>query len=56
MEANLLSENRLIGLLNEIKELTSIFTAIGNTIKLNLINSKSEIPIPKFERNSKLKV
>jgi len=48
MEAKLLSENKLIGLLNESKELTAIFTAIGKTSKLNLKNSKSEIP------NSKL--
>ncbi len=43
-ESNLFNENRLSEILKEANELTAIFTSIGKTSKMNLSNSKSEIP------------
>ncbi|MDQ3019694.1 MAG: four helix bundle protein [Bacteroidota bacterium] len=47
-ESKLINEEKVGDLLKESNELTAIFTSIGKTSKLNLKNSKSEIP------NSKL--
>lgn len=43
-ESNFFNENRLSEILKEANELTAIFTSIGKTSKMNLSNSKSEIP------------
>ncbi len=55
-ESNLVNENRVSDLFKEATELTAIFTSIGKTTKLNLANSKSEIPISKLKTNPKSEI
>jgi four helix bundle protein len=55
-ESRIRSENRLLDLLKEAKELTAIFTSIGKTSKVNLKNSKSNIQNSDFRLNSKSEI
>lgn len=52
-ESKLVREVRIADLIKEAMELTSIFTSIGKTSKINLKNSNSEIPNSKLEKNPK---